>query len=239
MMGSNSTKPPAAPENLSFGFVTIQPTFTILDKAKATPIMKRFVEATKTEKGCIYYGWTVSGDKLFCREAYLNGEAANAHLKNVGSLIGEILADGVRAACRTRRARQERAGRVATFIRKVLDGPASVPQQTFDDIKDDKMWIDFVKQTTAYDVQHAKHALSIAGMWKLLKTSATITPTNDLSQSLTNALSTRPTAANWDSCSLGSELHLQLCKVCNKLESMIGRQTAMWLEAVLGLNTTI
>ena len=77
------------------GFVTIQPTFTIIDKSKAEAIMKKFVESTKKEEGCIYYGWTVSGDKLFCREAYKDGDAANAHLANVGKHIEEILADGV------------------------------------------------------------------------------------------------------------------------------------------------
>ena len=87
-MGSANTKS-------SYGFLTIHPTFTLLDKTKALPIMAKFVEATKKEKGCIYYGWTICGDKLFCREAYVNGAAVNAHLENVGKLIGEILADGV------------------------------------------------------------------------------------------------------------------------------------------------
>merc|ERR1711959_258467 len=59
------------------------------------PIMKEFVEATKTEDGCVYYGWTVAGEKLFCREAYNDGAAVNAHLANVGPLIGKLLEDGV------------------------------------------------------------------------------------------------------------------------------------------------
>ena len=54
-----------------------------------------FVEKTNNEAGCIYYGWTIDGDKLFCREAYVDGAAANAHLANVGSCIGAILAEGV------------------------------------------------------------------------------------------------------------------------------------------------
>ena len=41
-------------------------------------------QKTKTEAGCIYYGWTIAGDKLFCREGYVDGAAANAHLENVG-----------------------------------------------------------------------------------------------------------------------------------------------------------
>ena len=78
-----------------YTFCTIQPTFTILDRSKAEPIMKEFVEATKTEDGCVYYGWTVAGEKLFCREAYNDGAAVNAHLANVGPLIGKLLEDGV------------------------------------------------------------------------------------------------------------------------------------------------
>merc|ERR1712167_412146 len=47
-------------------FYTIQPTFTIKDLAKA-------------EAGCMYYGWTIQGDKLFCREAYVDAAAVQAH----------------------------------------------------------------------------------------------------------------------------------------------------------------
>ena len=35
--------------------------------------MAEFVERTKAEYGCVYYGWTKQGDKLFCREAYVDG----------------------------------------------------------------------------------------------------------------------------------------------------------------------
>lgn len=77
--------------HVAFNFVTIQPNFTFVDKAKALPIMEKFIQATKTEAGCLYYGWTIADDKFFCREAYVDGDAGNAHLANVGGLIGEIL----------------------------------------------------------------------------------------------------------------------------------------------------
>merc|ERR1712146_111179 len=51
------------------------PTFTVSDWAVAEPIMAEFVEATKKETGCIYYGWTRNDDKLFCREAYVDAAA--------------------------------------------------------------------------------------------------------------------------------------------------------------------
>ena len=57
--------------------------------------MADFVEATKKEAGCIYYGWTVVDDKLCCRESYLDGDAVNAHLENVGGCISDLLAEGV------------------------------------------------------------------------------------------------------------------------------------------------
>jgi len=72
-------------------FMTIQPTFTIKDWAAAAPIMAEFVEATKTEAGCIYYGWSKTEDKLFCREAYVDAAAVLAHLDNVGALVGKLL----------------------------------------------------------------------------------------------------------------------------------------------------
>ena len=73
-------------------FCTIHPKFTIKDWDAAMPILQEFVEKTSTEAGCIYYGWTKCGDKLFCREAYVDGDAVMAHLANVGSCIDALLA---------------------------------------------------------------------------------------------------------------------------------------------------
>lgn len=50
-----------------------------------------FIEKTKTEEGCLFYGFTICGEVVFCREAYAGGEAALAHLDNVGELLGEAL----------------------------------------------------------------------------------------------------------------------------------------------------
>jgi len=75
-------------------FYTIQPTFTIKDLAKAEPFMKKCVDLTRTEAGCMYYGWTIQGDKLFCREAYVDAKAVQAHLENIGAAVGEMLDSG-------------------------------------------------------------------------------------------------------------------------------------------------
>lgn len=51
----------------------------------------RFVERTSSEPGAVYYEFTVHGGDVFCREAYLNGEAVLAHLDNVSALLAEAL----------------------------------------------------------------------------------------------------------------------------------------------------
>merc|ERR1711861_108545 len=81
------TTAPEVPQTI----MTIQPTFTVSDWAVAEPIMAEFVEATKKETGCIYYGWTRNDDKLFCREAYVDAAASLAHLENIGALVGKLL----------------------------------------------------------------------------------------------------------------------------------------------------
>merc|ERR1712178_564496 len=81
------TSAPEVPQTI----MTIQPTFTVSDWAVAEPIMAEFVEATKKETGCIYYGWTRNDDKLFCREAYVDAAASLAHLENIGALVGKLL----------------------------------------------------------------------------------------------------------------------------------------------------
>jgi len=75
-------------------FVTIQPTFTIIDRAKAEPLMKECFDATKAETGCIYYGWAISGEKLFCSEAYVDGAAANVHLEAALPIVGAMIESG-------------------------------------------------------------------------------------------------------------------------------------------------
>jgi len=80
----------------SYNFLTIEPTFTILKPELAEPIMKEFVEKTRTEKGCLYYGWSKCDDKLFCREAYVDGDAVLAHLGNVGPCIDALLKESAK-----------------------------------------------------------------------------------------------------------------------------------------------
>merc|ERR1711939_327547 len=57
-------KKTSSEEAATQGFYTIQPTFTLKDKAAADPFMKKCVDLTKNEEGCMYYGWTIKDDKL-------------------------------------------------------------------------------------------------------------------------------------------------------------------------------
>jgi hypothetical protein len=49
------------------------------------------VERTATEEKCVYYEFTINGDVVFCREAYVGAEGTLAHLDNVGALLTEML----------------------------------------------------------------------------------------------------------------------------------------------------
>ncbi|HEY6897249.1 MAG TPA: twin-arginine translocation signal domain-containing protein [Rhodocyclaceae bacterium] len=60
-----------------------------LDEFKA--LGPKFVALTRNEPGCMYYGFSFSGQAAHCREGYVNAAAVQAHLKNVGTLLGEAL----------------------------------------------------------------------------------------------------------------------------------------------------
>jgi quinol monooxygenase YgiN len=74
-------------------FVSLHPYFKAHPgKLEAVPaFFPQFVEKTATEKDCLYYGFTVSGDEIFCREAYETAEGVLAHLENIGALLAEML----------------------------------------------------------------------------------------------------------------------------------------------------
>jgi quinol monooxygenase YgiN len=74
-------------------FVSLHPYFRVhpgkLEAVKAG--FPRFVEKTATEKQNLFYGFTSSGDEMFCREAYESAEGVLAHLDNVEALLAEML----------------------------------------------------------------------------------------------------------------------------------------------------
>jgi quinol monooxygenase YgiN len=54
-------------------------------------LCERFVEKTRAEPKCHYYGFSFDGNLAHCREGYEDAEALLAHLENVGSLLEEAL----------------------------------------------------------------------------------------------------------------------------------------------------
>jgi len=77
--------------------VSIQPYFAVKEGAmdEARPYLARLVEMTRSEEACLYYGFSICGDKVHCREAYADGDGALAHLDNVGALLQEALGSGI------------------------------------------------------------------------------------------------------------------------------------------------
>ncbi|GAB5561688.1 MAG: hypothetical protein SynsKO_33350 [Synoicihabitans sp.] len=77
--------------------VSIHPYFRLPgDKlADAHAFCERFVERTKSEAGCLYYGFSFSENMMHCREAYADADGLLNHLQNVGPLIEEMLSTGV------------------------------------------------------------------------------------------------------------------------------------------------
>ena len=77
--------------------VSLNPFFTIKDGAteKVREYLPKFVEMTRREPACLYYGFTLNGNELHCREGYVDAAGALAHLENVGALLGEFMGAGI------------------------------------------------------------------------------------------------------------------------------------------------
>ena len=73
--------------------VTIHPYFKPHEgkAAEFKALLARFVERTAREEKCLFYEFTLNGDIVFCREGYIGGEGALAHLDNVGDILDEAL----------------------------------------------------------------------------------------------------------------------------------------------------
>ena len=88
-------------------FVSLHPYFQVhlgkLDAFKGT--LPAFIEKTAAEEKNLFYGFTINGHEVFCREGYTDAEGVLTHLDNVGALLGETL-------------------KVADLIRIELHGPA-------------------------------------------------------------------------------------------------------------------
>ena len=70
---------------------TIVPYFKVregrLDAFK--DLCEQFVDRSRSERKCLYYGFSFDGDEAHCREGYEDAEGALAHLDNVGDLLAK------------------------------------------------------------------------------------------------------------------------------------------------------
>jgi quinol monooxygenase YgiN len=93
--------------NALSNFVSLHPYFKVhpgkLDAFKAA--FPAFIEKTTGEERNLFYGFTINGDEVFCREGYTSAEGILAHLDNVGALLAEAL-------------------KIADLIRLEVHGPA-------------------------------------------------------------------------------------------------------------------
>jgi quinol monooxygenase YgiN len=62
---------------------------TTLEAFKAA--LPAFVEKTASEEKNLFYGFSINGDEVFCREGYTDAEGVLTHLENVGALLAEAV----------------------------------------------------------------------------------------------------------------------------------------------------
>jgi quinol monooxygenase YgiN len=74
-------------------FVTLNPYFKAHPGKRETikAGFARFVEKTASEGKNLFYGFSVNGDDMFCREGYADAESLLAHVGNIGALLAEML----------------------------------------------------------------------------------------------------------------------------------------------------
>ena len=80
-------------EMLPAQIVSIHPYFKAkpgnLPRAKA--LLPEFLARTSSEGGNLFYDFTINGDVIFCREAYVGAEGLLSHLENVEPVLKEFL----------------------------------------------------------------------------------------------------------------------------------------------------
>lgn len=79
--------------SLPANLVTIHPYFHLHPgkETEAESVMAAFVARTASERDCLFYEFTKTGDRVFCREGYAGGEAVLHHLQNVDAVLKQML----------------------------------------------------------------------------------------------------------------------------------------------------
>jgi quinol monooxygenase YgiN len=73
--------------------VSIHPYFRVKPGklAEAKRLLRQMVALISNETANLYYDFTLSGDAVFCREAYVEAEGLLKHMENVGPVLAEFL----------------------------------------------------------------------------------------------------------------------------------------------------
>jgi hypothetical protein len=73
--------------------VSIHPYFKVKpgNLARAKGLLPEFLARTSKESDNLFYDFTINGDVIFCREAYLGADGLLRHLENVDSVLKEFL----------------------------------------------------------------------------------------------------------------------------------------------------
>jgi hypothetical protein len=73
--------------------VSIHPYFRVKPGkiAEARDFLGQMVARTTPETANLYYDFTINGDVVFCREAYVGHDGLLSHLENVGPILREFL----------------------------------------------------------------------------------------------------------------------------------------------------
>lgn len=73
--------------------VSLHPYFKVrpgqMDAVKA--LLHEFVARAQSEEKLLHYEFTINGDVVFCREAYVDAASALEHLANVGPQLDRML----------------------------------------------------------------------------------------------------------------------------------------------------
>jgi quinol monooxygenase YgiN len=59
--------------------------------AAAMAMLPEFIANTKDEVGNLYYDFTINGDEIFCREAYVGADGLLEHITNVTPVLEKFL----------------------------------------------------------------------------------------------------------------------------------------------------
>lgn len=112
--------------------VSIHPYFKVHEgKMDAfVQLLNEFTTRTSTEETCLYYDFSVNGDIVFCREAYIGAEGVLAHLENVGGQI-------------------EASGSLSDMIKLEIHGPAEEIAKLREPLAD--LPVEFYEQITGID----------------------------------------------------------------------------------------